>query len=349
MWTLLIIILCIALNAALAGIEIAVVSVNKSLVRHHAKQGDRKAKRLLELKEKPERTLSTIQVGITLLATLTAAIGGTEAGLKMVPLIHETFQISLSLAEIVAIVVVVIPITYFTVVVGEITPKAIAIRNPYFFATLGTPILNLLRKFLYPIVKLCESSTKALLKAIPLKKMQESEQDKEYLEYETLLSSYYRLPKKGKEYMVNLAKIQEKTLEEILLDWNQVEFVTTDQNLDALIEKIISSGHTRMPVVENGHVVGLINTKEVLALSRSDEVDWKKLMRVPVKFKKDDSLLFPLNVLQNRRIHMGVVVNDSNQPVGIVTIEDIIEEVLGEIYDEDDRGSLQRILKTEPS
>jgi magnesium and cobalt exporter, CNNM family len=344
MWEILFIFLCIVLNAVLAGIEIAFVSVNKTFLRHRVKQGDYKAKRLLALKEKPERTLSTIQIGITLLASLTAAVGGAAAGINIIPILHETFQISLPVAEIIAILLVVTPITYFSVVIGEITPKALALRNPYFFATLGTPILIRLSNFFYPIVRLCEKSTKMLLEMIPLQKTQERDREKEYHEYEKLLTSYHGLPQKGKEYMINLSKIQEKTVEDILLKWDEVDYVSTDQELHEIVEKIISSGHTRMPVVDNGQVVGLINTKEILAFSRCKDINWRKLMHTPVYFKKDSSPIDSLNTLQGKRIHMGIVEGDHNIPIGIITIEDIIEEVLGEIYDEDDRGSLQRIL-----
>jgi len=345
MWEILFIVLCIFLNAILAGIEIAFVSVNKTLLRYRAKQGDETARKLLELKEKPERTLSTIQIGITLFGSLTAAVGGAAAGINIIPFLHENYQISLPVAEIMAILFVVTPITYFSVVIGEITPKALALRNPYFFATLGTPILKTLSKLLYPIVRLCEKSTKILLERIPLQKQQQQDKEKEYHEYEKLLTSYRRLPQKGKEYMINLSNIQEKTVEDILLDWDKVDYVSIDQDLHEIMDKIISSGHTRMPVVKTGQVIGVINTKEILAFSRSKDTNWEKLVHTPVKFKKNISPLDSLNTLQSNRVHMGIVEGDHNKPIGIITIEDIIEEVLGEIYDEDDEGSLQRILR----
>ena len=345
MWELLFIFLCIAFNAILAGIEIAFISVSKAPLRNLSEQGDKKAENLLKLKEKPERTLSTIQVGITLLGSLTAAIGGAAAGINIIPLLHETFQFSLPVSEVLAILLVVAPITYLSVVIGEITPKSLAIRNPYFFARLGTPILRGLATLFYPVVRLCEHSTKMLLKIIPLKKIIGSDLDKEHYEYEKLFMSYYRLPKKGKEYIINLSKIQEKTIKDLLLKWDKVDYVTTDYNLDNVLEKIISTGHTRMPVVKEGKVTGVINTKEILAFSRGQDTNWSKLIRPPIKFKQNSSPLDSLSILQDKRVHMGIVESDNGSPVGIITIEEIIEEVLGEIYDEDDKGSLQRILK----
>ncbi|SCA64176.1 hypothetical protein SCG7086_CL_00030 [Chlamydiales bacterium SCGC AG-110-P3] len=343
MWEILFILLCIVFSAVLAGVEISFVSVSKTLLRHLARQGDNKASKLLKLKEKPERTLSTIQIGITLFASLTAAVGGAAAGINIVPILSETFQLSLPVAEIIAILLVVAPITYLSVVIGEITPKALALRNPYLFATLGTPILQVLSKLFFPIVRICEKSTKTLLKIISLQK--EQDQEKEYHEYEKLLAGYRTLPKKGKEYMLNLSNIQEITVEDILLEWDKVDYVTLDGDFYEILEKIISSGHTRMPVVKTEQVVGLINTKEILALARCKDTNWEKLMHPPVNFKKTSSLLDALNILQDRRVHMGIVEGDQGTPIGVVTIEDIMEEILGEIYDEDDEGSLQQILK----
>lgn len=346
MWEIVFILFCIILNAFFAGIEIAFVSVDKILVKQRAKEGDKKAIKLLQLKEMPERTLSTIQIGTTLLGSLTAAVGGAAAGISLLPVLEETFKLSLPVAEIIAVLLVVVPITYLSVVIGEITPKSLALKNPYFFASLGVPILSALGTFLYPVVRLCEKSTKILLKMIPFHRIKEGNGERKFYEYEELLTSYRKLPQKGKEYMVNLSNIQDKAVEDIMLGWDQVDYVTVSQGLDEIVEKIISSGHTRMPVVDSGRVIGLINTKEILAFSRGKDSNWIKLMRTPVKFKRDAFLLDSLNVLQGKQVHMGIVEGRDHKPVGVITIEDIIEEVLGEIYDEDDRGSLQRILST---
>lgn len=336
MWTIVIIIFCIVLNAVLAGIEIAFISVNKTLLRHRAKAGGRKAQKLLELKERPERTLSTIQLGITLLSALSAVIGGASAGLTIVPVLQDLFNISVAFAEILSVAFVVVPITYFIVVIGEITPKALAIRNPYLFATLGVPILQTLTKFLYPIVTLCERSTKWLLRMIPLDNLQATEGELKYRESEKILTGYYKLPDKGKEYMINLTIIQEKTVEHILLDWSEVEYVYSNYTLEELVDKTIATGHTRMPVVEDGYVIGVINTKEVLTLFEKRDTHWKKIIHDPLRLRTDSSPLHTLHALQKRRVHLGVVEDLNGLPIGIVTMEDIIEEILGEIYDEDD-------------
>jgi len=346
MWEILFVAFCILLNAVLAGVEIAFITVDKALLKQRAQEGDERAQGLLELKKRPERTLSTIQIGITLLAALSAAVGGAAAGINIMPLLQDTFGMSKTVSEITSVLLVVAPIAYLSIVVGEITPKALALRSPYFFASFGTVILNLLNRLLLPLVKLCEKSTKGLLKLIPMQNVEEGVGEKRYREYENLLASYRLLPRKGKEYMFNLGEIRKKRVKDILLEWSEVGCVSADLELSEIVEKTIASGHTRFPVLKEGRVVGLINTKEILALTKSRIGDWRDLMHPPVVFKKEASLLDALAVLQNRHVHMGIVEGEEGAPLGIVTIEDIIEEVLGEIYDEDDSGSLQRILSS---
>jgi len=341
MWTISIILICIGLNAILAGIEIAFIAVNKSVLRSRASQGVRQAKELLKFKENPEKTLSTIQIGITLLAALSAAVGGAAAGLNIVPFLQDTAGLEQGAAELISLMFVVFPITYLSVVIGEITPKALAIRNPLYFAMLGLPVLRSLNIVLYPLARLCELSTKALLRQFP-KRNKQKEDD----EYEKVLSGYYKLPQKGKEYMINLGKIEDIGLNRMLVKWRDVDYITVNQKLESVETKILSSGHTRMPVVDNERVVGVINTKEILAFAKnSDTSDWKNLVHKPIIFSLTASPLDSLNVLQKSHGHMAIIEDSDHKPVGIVTIEDIIEEVLGEIYDEDDEGSLRKILQ----
>ncbi|GAB4231103.1 MAG: hemolysin family protein [Chlamydiales bacterium] len=342
MWTILIIVTCILLNAAFAGVEIAFVSVNKALIKSYANRGDEKAKNLLDLKERPERTLSTIQIGITLLGALSAAVGGTAAGLEIVPLLKEHLNISATFAESLAILLVVVPITYLSVVIGEIVPKSLAIRKPYYIASRGAFPLIIFSNILHPFVRICEISTKKVLDWLPFKGA-EFEKGRES-EYEKILSGYRDLSQKGREYMINLFEIQETKLGEILLDWNQVDYLNKEQSIEEVEEKIIASGHTRMPVIEDDKVIGMINSKEILALTKKGDKNWTQLIHDPILFNSDDSPIPSLNTMQRKRMHMGIVVNENRSPLGIVTIEDIVEEILGEIYDEDDQGSLRRIL-----
>lgn len=336
MWAVLIIFICVGLNAILAGIEVAFVSVNKAMVSHQAKAGSQRAKQLIILRKNPEKSLSTIQIGITLLASLSSAVGGSTAGLKILPFLKASLPISELFAEIIAIIFVVIPITFISVVFGEITPKVLAFRSPYYYATLGTPLLNIISKFFYPAVKLCESSTKILLKLLNKKDRHEFGKKKKTEEYERILTGYQKLTQKGKKYLVNLCKIEEKTIEDILLTWDKVQCVTIDQTLKQIEKTIIESGHTRMPVLEKKKTVGIINSKEILVLLKKGDPNWQKLIHDPIIIKKNTALLQALNILQKNKSHMGIVLDSKKTPLGVVILEDIIEEVFGQIYDEDD-------------
>lgn len=336
MWTVLIIIFCIFMNAILSGMEIAFVSVNKALVKVKADKGNSRAKKLLHFKERPEKALSAIQIGITLLATLSSAVGGVAAGLKISPFFKMSFGIPELMSELLAIIFVVIPISFFSVVFGEISPKILAMRYPYFFSIQGIPLLSFFSRFLYPAVKLCEISTKGFLKLFPVKKGTKLSQKNKSKEYERVLTGYQKLPQKGKEYIVNLCRIEKKTVKDIMLALNEIDFININQNHKDVESKIISSGHTRLPVLKEGKILGIINTKEILASFRNTNTDWKKLIHPPIVFEENASLLSTLHTLQRNKSHMGIVQNINKKSIGIVIIEDILEEVFGQIYDEDD-------------
>jgi putative hemolysin len=110
-----------------------------------------------------------------------------------------------------------------------------------------------------------------------------------------------------------------------------------------LSDLALASGHTRLPILRNGEISGVLHTKELLTLLAAGERDWRTLVRPPVTVGPEDALLSVLRLLQTRRSHMGIVI-DRGGPVGIVTLEDILEEVLGDLYDEDDDRAVERLL-----
>ena len=156
-----------------------------------------------------------------------------------------------------------------------------------------------------------------------------------------LLSTQHR------QYVMNLVDLERKRIREIYLPWDKVTAVDVESAASEIEAAVISSGHTRLPVLKNGQVIGILNTKEFAALRASGREDWMSLIRPVVELQADTPLLTGLRRLQERRMHMGVVYS-AKERLGVVTLEDILEEVVGEIYDEDDDGALRRLLSTGP-
>ncbi len=338
MFELGIIAVCLLLNAILAGTEMAFVTVGKPRLRELAKSGNKGALSILSLRENPERTLSVIQVGITLVGAIGAAVGGAGAEETLDPLLKTRFGLSEGTTELISILLVVIPYTYLNVVVGELVPKALALRNPIKIVLMSAHWLVFFDSILAPIVNILEWSTKKILQRFFPKSKQETSVSDNTVELDQLSGP-------TRQYVLNLVGVEKKKIKDIFLPWDQVISVDTRFPIQQVETIALTSGHTRLPVVENERLIGILNTKEFMALKKIDEPDWRKIVRPLVQVQENDSLLRAFRQMQETRSHLSIVFR-GQMTVGIVTMEDILEEVMGDIYDEDDDGAIRRIMST---
>lgn len=338
MTELVIIVLCLALNALLACLEMAFVSVGKPQLREAAKTGKPEARRLLGLRTNPERTLSVIQIGITLVGAVSAAVGGASADEVLAPWFEQTFGWTEGVAEAVSIVCVVVPLTYLSVVVGELVPKTIALRAPMPIALRGSRWLAWGDAILGPLVSVLEWSTKQVLRFVPNRHPPVGEHPDTDLDTISALSEQHR------QYVLNLVALEGKRIRDVLVPWERVVWLPSDTSVEKIADVFASSGHSRIPIVEDKRCLGFIYSKEFLAFSRTGERDWRNILRPVLSVRDSETLLRVIRLMQEKRNHLALACNAAGQTVGVVTLEDIIEEVVGEIYDEDDDGSLKRIL-----
>lgn len=340
MFELIIIFICLIINAILAGSETAFIAVSRPSLRELIRQGNEKAKILNSLRENPERTLSVIQVGITFVGALAAAVGGAGAEETITPWLVARFGINESFAEILAMLTVVIPLTYVSVVLGELVPKTFALRRPLFLAFKTGPWLHLISRFIDPIVSVLEWSTKKIVNLFPAEHMihEESSQQESPIELNVLSAP-------NRQYVLNIFKIEKTTIKEVLVGWPEVTYIEDSQTSEQVENIIISSAHTRLPVVKNNEVIGIINAKEFLAFQKTGQTNWISLIRTPIRIPINMPMLSALQVMQEKRAHMAIVYS-GNTKVGLVTMEAIFEEIIGDIYDEEDDGTLKRILNS---
>ena len=328
---------CLLLNGLLAAAEIAFVTLTRAQLREVAKSGKKSALTLLELRENPERTLSVMQIGISLVAALAAAVGGSEAQETIAPYFERRFLIDESYADALAVVVVVVPITILSVIFGELVPKTLALRNPLKIALFSARWLMALDKIFLPFVDVMEWTTKKIL-SVFFPRSKAAPPAPETVELDQLSSQ-------ARQYILNLVGIEKKRVREVMLPWTQVDHVYFSQSIEEIEVVALRSGHTRLPVIAEGQVFGIINTKELLALVKSGADKWVQIVRPVSRLQESDNLLKALRQMQEKRSHLSAVFAGTSL-VGIVTMEDILEEVIGEIYDEDDDGALRRILST---
>jgi putative hemolysin len=332
-----VVLVCLFLNALLAAAEIAFVTLTRAQLREAAKTGKKSAVTLIELRENPERTLSVMQIGISLVGALAAAVGGSEAHESIAPYYQNTFAISSSTAHALALFTVVVPITILSVVFGELVPKTLALRNPIRIALWSARWLDTLDKIFLPVVDLLEWTTKKIL-AVFFPRSKVAPPAPETVELDQLSSQ-------ARQYILNLVGIEKKRVRDVMLPWTQVDHVYFSQVIQEVEVVALRSGHTRLPVIAEGQVFGIINTKELLALVKSGADKWVQIVRPVSRVQESDSLLKALRQMQEKRSHLSTVFAGTSL-VGIVTMEDILEEVIGEIYDEDDDGALRRILSS---
>ncbi len=328
--------LCIGFNAILSLVEMAFVSVSKAELKGLSKSNSHAA-RLLKLREHPERTLSVLQIGITIVGALSAAIGGVGAEEKLTPY-FEAAGMSEHLAEIVSLVIVVIPLTYLNVVIGELVPKSFALRHPMKISLAAVNALIVAEAILSPFVKMLELSTQFVLKIlIP------SSKTKNQKEEDPQSVSIANLSNVHQQYVINLVHIETKKIRDILVPWAQVNVVDLKYNLNEVLSLVMKSGHTRLPVYSENEVVGILHSKEFITFISSGDENWKKIIRPVIRIGPSEGILKTLRFMQEKKTHMALVENNS-EIIGIVTLEDIIEEIVGDIYDEDDDGMLRKVL-----
>ena len=351
-----VIIVCLFFNAIFAAVEMAFVTITKSRLREAARVGNRDAARILALRDNPERTLSIIQVGITVVGSVAAAVGGVGAMNTISPWMQMHWGLSSAAAGAAAVVAVVLPITYVNVVLGELVPKTLALKNPLAIVLFSARWLILFDRIFSPAVSVLELSTRFvlnLLKAFTnpravvegIKALPSTTEDS-VVARPGLSMELEQLSHQTREYVLNLVDLERQRIRDVRLPWSQVICVKLGDATDCVERVVLSSGHTRLPVMSGNEVVGIINTKEFMVLTKTSvDSDWRNLVRPVVKVDEGAPILRALRRMQDQRSHLSITFKNGTLS-GIVTIEDIFEEIIGDIFDEDDDGKLRRVLLT---
>jgi putative hemolysin len=330
---------CLLINGLLSCFEMAFVSVPKPQLRKLQKDGVKAAGLILGLRANPERTLSVIQVGITLVGLISAAVGGAGAEEFIAPIFEKTYGLSENTAEILSIIAIVIPLTFLNVVLGELVPKTIALRSPSKVVVYGAKWIVWADRIFSPLVSLLERATKLVLWFLP-KRGQEPPVDPSASVEIDHLSTQTR------QYVLNLVSAEGRRVKDLMVSWETVIHVPEAATNEEIAVAVVKSGHTRLPVVRNGQVIGLLHTKEFIALMAAVDVqkDWRGLIRPMSVVSETDAALRVLRMMQEKRSHLAVVLSGSRSPIGIITLVDVLEDVIGDIYDEDDDGRMKKLL-----
>ncbi len=328
------------MNGFFAGSEIALVSLRKTRLRELVESGSGSAAAVQRLRDKPERFLATVQIGITVVGATAAAFGGASFAGDLEPTVAAIPGLARYAGEI-ALALVVVLVSYLSLVLGELVPKSLALRSSERYALLvGRPIwgLSLLAR---PLVWFLTASSNAVLRLFGDKtSFTESRLSPD--ELQQLLEEAARtgsLDPDAGNIASRAIDFGELTASEVMVPRNRVIGIERTAKPDELRRVILEEGHSRMPVYEEtiDNVVGYISIKDVIALAWEQQLIVLEDLIRPAYFVPETMLATDLlREMQHRRIAIAVVVEESGGMAGIVTTEDLIEEVVGEIFSEQD-------------
>jgi putative hemolysin len=332
----------ILLNGYLAGTEIAVVTARKSHIKQMAESGKRNAKIFLKLKEEPDRFLATIQIGITSVSVLASAVGGAAA----VKVIKPTLQlvpfrpISVA-AEPIAIGVVVIIITYFSVIFGELVPKSIALMHPETIGLWTARTIDAFSKITTFFVKILTYSTAIVLRPFGEKPFTE----RAYITEEEVKMLIKEGGKHGvfepteEKILQSIFEFTDMSVKEVMVPDTQMVMIQIDKPVQEVASLIEEEQFSRYPVFgrEPNDIRGILYAKDFLTtLIKTGQVDIRKIIKPPYFIPETMKISLLLREMQKKRIHMALVVDEYGGISGLVALEDLIEEIVGEIRDEHD-------------
>lgn len=331
----LIVLICLIFNAFFSAYEMAFVTVSKEEIEG-IEEHNHTHKKLLVFKRRPERTLSVIQVGITLVGAIAAAVGGTGAVESLEPYIISRFGLSGTLAEAISVAIVIIPLTYFSVVFGELVPKTIALKHPVRVISFGTRILSVFDKILSPVVSVLEISTNYLLKLLRLDKADEDESMGQTIEIGNL-------PDYHQQFVRNLISIKGRKVQRVMIPWIKVSLVDFKDSEEEIRTKIFSVPFSRFPVMDGDVLVGVLHKKHIQSIELTNQMTWQGLLHPAIKVNQDDRILEAFLKMQHQQIPLAIV-KDGDHFVGLITIEDIVEEIVGDINDRADYSITSKLL-----
>lgn len=345
-WEILIVLVLTLLNGFFACSEIALISVRKSRIAALVKRGSKRALIIQSLHNNPEKLFATIQIGISIITIAASAFAGSSLGGQLGDYISKSENNFLKeYAYQISFVVVVGIVAYFSLMLGELVPKSLGLRYSESFSMFAAYPVYWLSKISYWPVRFLSFSSNLLLK--PFKDyttFTESRLSEE--EIRSLLDEGEKagtIDPREHDIIENVFKSSDLTVEKIMVPRSQMVAVDIGGNLKQILTSAIESGYSRVPVYKKNinHIVGILYTKKLLSLLTKN-LEAKSIQEymvspyfVPSAMKIDEVL----QRLQRKKLHMAVVTNEHGEVVGLVTLEDVLEEIVGDIADETDEGN----------
>jgi putative hemolysin len=343
---LLILFVLILINAFFAMSEIAIISLNDSKIEKLAGEGNKKAKQILKLTKDSSSFLSTIQIGVTLAGFLTSAVASQSFAVMLSAKLAEVSDFCSNhsaLISAVSTLLITIIMSYFSLVLGELAPKKIAMHKPEKVSFAAVPVLLFVNKVFRPFVKLLSASTNGVVRLFGI----DPNEDEEVVTEEEIRMMVDVGQEKGviedsqKEMINNIFEFDDMDVADIMTHRTDVDCVDIEDGLAEVVKLSIECGHSRIPVYKEDpdNIIGIVYIKDLLKYVGSNLPKTKTIkdfMREAYYVPQTKICSELLNEMLEKRIQIAVVVDEYGGTAGIVTLEDIIESIVGNIQDEYD-------------
>ncbi|PJF23059.1 MAG: hypothetical protein CUN56_02865 [Phototrophicales bacterium] len=335
---LLIILLLMIINGVLAMSEAAVIAARKARLQQRADSGSHVAKIALELKDAPGRFLSTVQIGITLVGILAGAFGGATVADDLAQWIRQIDALAAS-ADVLSVAVVVILTTYFSLVIGELVPKRLAIQSPERIAMLIAPLMQRLAFWAYPLVWLLEVSTEAVLTLFGVRPSNDPPVTEE--EIQVMLHQGARVgvfEQHEQEMIAGVFRLDDIPTQALMTPRANVVWLDINADIDTIRQTLVENDFSRFPVCDKtlDNVLGVVRARDLLRqILNSDMPDLQALILPPIFIPENTLAPVALERFRGHKAHFGIVIGEYGEVQGVVTLNDIVEAVVGKIDEPD--------------
>ena len=331
----------ILLNAYFAATEIAFISLNDAKIEKQAKEGNKKAKQIQKMLKNPSQFLATIQIGITLAGFLSSAFASDTFADMLAPILNQWMPfVSISVWQTISIILITLILSFFTLVFGELVPKRLAMKyyEKISFATIG--VIRGISIFTAPFVKLLTWSTNIVSKIFGV-----GEQEEEIVTEEEIKMLVDQGEENGsieeteKELINNVFALNDITASEIMTHRTEMYAIEINQNLYEILDEIDDYKYSRIPVYEEtiDNIKGILFLKDILKLvTLKQEIKIKDVIREAYFVPETKPIDEIFKELQNNKKQMAIVIDEYGGTAGVLTMEDILEELVGNIFDEYD-------------
>lgn len=335
------------INAFFTASEMAFITINDNKIRFLADEGDIKAKKVLLLLETPTRFLSTIQIGVTLAGFLASAFASDQFSEPLVKFLMNYIPIEEDVIKTISVVVITLLLSYFTLVFGELVPKRIAMSKaePIVFGVVG--VLRVIAIISLPFVNLLSFTTNSVLRLLGFDPNEEPSQvtEEEIRMMVDVGEEKGTIRENEKEMINNIFEFDNKLVSEVMTHRREISGIPLEATLIEVKRILKNEQYTRFPIYDESidNIVGIVHLKDLLKYydqAKTKAFSLQRIMRKPYfvpESKHIDELFYEL---QKNNTHFAVVIDEYGGTAGIITIEDLIEEIVGDIsdeYDEDDK------------